>query len=172
MIVILITIGVLVSTATAIKPTVYMPKLFEFEDFDDCLGNSKGISRYCMVDVELQNKPESPLWNNIRQQSTGTFRYDKLFLGVCWNRCLNYTNDFDTLVRRNHYTGRLEDKLVIERNMEVYKRDFDRQAAAHKTINICLNHEFKRRYGLLLNSTVEYCVDEWSEQIEMGECRM
>lgn len=174
----LVAIVVLATTAVAIKPTAYkptrheyreLPSLFEFEDFDDCFESLEGIPRYCLLDVEVQKSPESSLWNKIQHKNTGTFRYDKLFMGVCWNRCVNYTAKFDTLMVKNYRTGRLEDKRVIVRNMEVYKRAFDRHAIAHNTINMCLNHEFVKRYGLRINSTVEYCVDEWSEGIENGE---
>lgn len=71
-----------------------MPSLYQFDDYDQCLQSDTTISNiratYCVVYAEIVENETSSLWNEIANFSADSrhhFSHDRLFFGVCLERC-------------------------------------------------------------------------------------
>ncbi|KAM7344408.1 uncharacterized protein ACRADG_011146 [Cochliomyia hominivorax] len=141
------------------------PPLYDFDDYDACLNgkDSKFESTYCMIYAEIKPQNSSTLWQQISQHNEEYkfhFRRDRLFFGVCMERCKNYpkiTQNKDSRVRNER-----SDFFEM-----VHKRPLDLQMRSeyHELINNCLNSEFQNKYELNLKTYVEYC-ERSEKQVE------
>ncbi|XP_013099285.2 O-acyltransferase like protein-like [Stomoxys calcitrans] len=145
-----------------IKYTIQeLPPLYNFDDYDLCFFNKTSAlsSTYCMVYAEVQPDNSSQLWEKIEVHNRHRFHYhhDKLFFGLCVERCLNYiksTDDFNS----NDNTEVL-DREVVQFFQTVHKRPLDIEMRSNYSTMIqrCLNEEFERKYDLKLKTFIEYC---------------
>lgn len=66
----------------------HMPKVYGFDDYDQCMGIHKDKTLYCVVNTYVKPDAESELYGFIRYFSSNKkqhFRLDKLQRGLCMN---------------------------------------------------------------------------------------
>ncbi|XP_046810082.1 uncharacterized protein LOC111678138 [Lucilia cuprina] len=137
------------------------PPLYNFDDYDACLNNkTSGIeSTYCMVYAEIRPQNSSKLWRQISQHTDEYkfhFRRDRLFFGVCLERCKNFPMKLDNNYQYND--SRLTNKITQFFDA-IHKRPLDLQMRSeyHDLVHNCLNSDFQEMYGLDLRIYIEYC---------------
>lgn len=67
-----------------------MPNLNKFESYNECLGTYYEEAKFCFVKTYIKPDETSVLYNYIRNFSSmgkQHFRHDKLFRGICINKC-------------------------------------------------------------------------------------
>lgn len=67
-----------------------MPKLYKFDDYEDCMGTYQSEALYCVVNSIIKPDSSSELFNYIKDFSSNKmqhFRHDKLQRGMCVNKC-------------------------------------------------------------------------------------
>ncbi|XP_053686198.1 O-acyltransferase like protein-like [Sabethes cyaneus] len=79
------------------EPWRRFPKLYDYDDFDDCKRANPDRYRYCVVKAQLEEDANSQLWHEITQYSNDPrhYRRDILELGVCLDRCTLITPEND-----------------------------------------------------------------------------
>ncbi|XP_065368973.1 uncharacterized protein LOC135961402 [Calliphora vicina] len=137
------------------------PPLYDFDDYDACLNSetSKFETTYCMIYAEIKPQNSSNLWRQISKHTDEYkfhYRRDRLFFGVCMERCKNFPKILDNLPYNN-------DSKVINKITQffdvVHKRPLDLQMRSeyHELVHNCLNSQFQEKFGLNLRTYIEYC---------------
>ncbi|XP_046810083.1 uncharacterized protein LOC111690115 [Lucilia cuprina] len=137
------------------------PPLYNFDDYDACLNSktSRFESTYCMVYAEIRPQNSSKLWRQVFQHNNEYkfhYRRDRLFFGVCMERCKNYPKLLDNNYQYND--SRLANKITEFFDV-IHKRPLDLQMRSeyHELVHNCLNSEFYDKYGADLRTYIEYC---------------
>lgn len=72
-----------------------MPKIYQFDDFDDCIGRYAEESIYCIARAHIKPDPNSENYRIIEKFSSNNkrdLRHDKLQFGICLNHCRKFSN--------------------------------------------------------------------------------
>ncbi|XP_075165821.1 uncharacterized protein LOC142238146 isoform X2 [Haematobia irritans] len=154
-----------------------LPSLYTFDDYDMCLFNATSIvaSTYCMVYAQILPDNSSELWRKIAAHKMHKFHYhhDKLFFGVCLEKCMPFLEANDYNENSSNSTGIL-DKEILEYFEMVHKRPLDTEMRLKYSSQIekCINEEFQKKYDLQLETFIEYCErspEEKPSQQDMAE---
>ncbi|CAD7013860.1 unnamed protein product [Ceratitis capitata] len=142
-----------------------MPPLYRFDDYDQCLQlenlNFPAKATYCVVFSEIVQNEESTLWKEISRMSADSehhFRHDRLFFGVCLERCKSLLRPI-LKVRQHELSrkGAIRDTELLQYYFDVHNRDTDNRIKYEKLVSSCLNYEFQKKFGLELRTSIEYC---------------
>ncbi|XP_065078604.1 O-acyltransferase like protein-like [Ochlerotatus camptorhynchus] len=100
--------GVVQST----EPWKQFPKLYDYDDFDDCRSENPGFL-YCVVKAHLVENTSSVLWQRIKEYSSDPrhYRRDILEIGVCLDRCVSLTE----LTNNDGHNAQLAEKCAADR---------------------------------------------------------
>ena len=95
------------------------PPLYTFDDYDNCFDHKTLSSferTYCMVYAEIQPKNSSELWRKIAQhlEFQFHFRRDRLFFGVCLQRCKHFSNLPENI---EHNQTRIDNKVCFVKTL-------------------------------------------------------
>ncbi|XP_017960684.1 nose resistant to fluoxetine protein 6 isoform X1 [Drosophila navojoa] len=151
---------------TQFNLTLYrqMPPLHQLDDYDLCLQQRPSQllahSTYCLVYVELRPNGSSELWQQIELVSKDAkhhYRHDRLFVGVCVERCKRLLHTLARFQIQQLYGGKVEDQELSSHYAKVHRRPSDERLHYDHLINSCLNKELGSRYQLRLRSSIEYC---------------
>ncbi|XP_061395971.1 uncharacterized protein LOC133331604 [Musca vetustissima] len=142
-----------------------LPPLYSFDNYDLCMDNDNAhhhssSSTYCMIYAEIQPDNSSDLWHKIANHKENIFHYhhDRLYFGVCLEKCRGFLESWED--SNNNYTLDTElNKEITQFIEDVHKRplDLEMRSKYGAAIQSCLNAEFEGKYGLHLNTFVEYC---------------
>lgn len=135
-----------------------MPALYQLDDFDLCQDTMAGM--YCLAYVEIKPNSSSDLWQQIEEVSSDSkhrFRHDHVFRGVCLERCLA-----SILLAGDAAVFHQEDVQDIElssyyKKVHLRRGDAEERLLYNELVNTCLNLEFGQKYGLQVQSLIEYC---------------
>lgn len=115
-----------------------MPKLFQYDDYDECMGTFGTEAVYCVANVHIEPNASSQLYSFIMQYSNNRkqhYRHDKLKRGVCVNVCRklieNMNNNFTNNSMNDDY---------------------------NEVINTCINAELVDKHGLRGLAKMENCI--------------
>nr|XP_019547216.2 nose resistant to fluoxetine protein 6-like [Aedes albopictus] len=148
-----------------------MPKMFEYDYYDDCLYSDpeEVQATYCMVRVVIKPDNRSELWRLIESFSSNwklNFNHAHLDRGICIVDVKKSMEQFGG--------GNLSDLIVpkfeinfpykIEhdpfKNADAYKRNYS------EIVSIIINKDLNEKHGLMAYTEIEYCdrtgVDEFS----------
>ncbi|XP_044249262.1 nose resistant to fluoxetine protein 6 [Drosophila takahashii] len=144
-----------------------MPALHYLDDYDLCLDSPSGS--YCLVYVEILPNASSALWHQINEVSLDSkhrFRHDRVFRGVCLERCKQSVIDFANL--REKGKEDILDKELRSYYAKVHRRsgDSEERLLYEELVNSCLNLEFVEKFSLRVRSLIEYCVTA-DEQLDL-----
>ncbi|XP_073821280.1 nose resistant to fluoxetine protein 6-like [Musca autumnalis] len=138
-----------------------LPPLYSFDDYDRCflLAGSEveqlPSATYCVVYAEIQEDNSNELWLQIAKHNEFMYNYrsDRLFFGLCLNRCMKFANgnfSEQNVTINNDITQFFE--MVHQQPL-----DLEMRTNYSHMIQQCLNEEFQRKYNLQLKTFVEYC---------------
>lgn len=77
-----------------------MPKIFRFDDYEQCMGIYDSEALYCVVNTYINPDENSKLYNFIKEFSSNRkqhFRHDKLQRGLCVNRCKSVIDEVEKI---------------------------------------------------------------------------
>ncbi|XP_038114210.1 O-acyltransferase like protein [Culex quinquefasciatus] len=116
-----------------------LPKLFEYDDFDECRAANPNF-QYCVVQAVIQPDDSSDIWRNISIISSDSrnFPRDHLERGICLHECLLPAGE-DLLLGPN-----------ISR---------DDQRLAHQ-LDRCVNKALRRSHDLYASTSILHCLSE------------
>ena len=141
-----------------------MPDLFQFDDYQKCLGRNIDQSHtpYCIVNTYVKPDYTSELYNYINEFSMREkqhFRHDKLQRGICMEQCLKTIANLGDEAE-NYYVTEfpMDSKLTFD--FVDYINVKDDRVKFNKLVNICINRELMRNYNLSGYSSIEYCIHE------------
>ncbi|TMW44801.1 hypothetical protein DOY81_010119, partial [Sarcophaga bullata] len=152
------------------------PPLYNFDNYDACLRpeqNSLPPPTYCMIYAEVIPNNSSILWQKMIARFNEfpiRYRRDRLFFGVCVERCKNFANT--TAISLKDENNELHNEIT-DYFGQIHKRPLDLKLRKEyqSLIHICLNSEFQRKYDLNLRTFIEYCErpTEVSGEMEKGD---
>ncbi|XP_058836497.1 regulator of hypoxia-inducible factor 1-like [Topomyia yanbarensis] len=84
----ILAVGVWCEEDQTTEPWRKLPKLYDYDDFDDC-RRANPEYEYCVVKAHLEENTKSALWRQISRYSADPrhYRRDVLELGICVDRC-------------------------------------------------------------------------------------
>ena len=139
-----------------------MPDLFQFDDYQKCLGKNKQNTHpsYCIVNTYVKPDYTSVLYNYINEFSMRGkqhFRHDKLQRGICMEKCMKIVADLgeeaeDYYIKEFPMNSKLTFDVVDYINVKEDRVKFN------KLVNICINTELMGNYNLSGYSSIEYCI--------------
>lgn len=83
-----------------------MPKLSDFDEYDECMDLHKSEAKYCYVKSLIKPDYDSLVYRNIEEYSSRRkqhFRHDRLTRGICLNRCMEFINSLDKETAEDYY---------------------------------------------------------------------
>ncbi|XP_037955744.1 nose resistant to fluoxetine protein 6-like [Teleopsis dalmanni] len=138
-----------------------MPPLYQLDDYDACLHYSnKPTKTYCVVYAEIVPDPFSKAWQRVEHFSVDfmqRYRHDRLFMGVCVERCESVWHGFNISQRQVFNSGPTDDAALKEYYDNVHIRSTKERQQYEVILNVCLNYEFQQKYQLQIKTNIEYC---------------
>ncbi|XP_058832979.1 O-acyltransferase like protein-like [Topomyia yanbarensis] len=120
-----------------------LPKLFKYDDFDECRkGNPR--FQYCIVQAVIRPNESSDIWHNISLLSANplNFPHDHLERGICLHDCL----------RRVFPVEQLEiDQMEILASNDELRLDY---------LSRCVNMELEASHQLQTSASILHCLSE------------
>ncbi|XP_055536792.1 O-acyltransferase like protein-like isoform X2 [Wyeomyia smithii] len=120
----------------SVEPWRHFPKLYDYDDFDECKRANPDKYQYCVVKAHLEENASSQLWREINQYSNDPrhYRRDIIELGICLDRCTLVSLEEDG---RHHSTASTRDSKFAKE---------------------CASERIKLNYGLNSSSRTSTCV--------------
>ncbi|XP_058065856.1 nose resistant to fluoxetine protein 6-like [Anopheles bellator] len=139
-----------------------MPRVFQFDDYDDCLNDDPTVPGvYCMVKAVVHPNQSSRVWRVIEEYSRNWkqhLNHAHLDRGICLQNCalklasLDKTIDLAKLVVPKF---EIDFPYIIKngtfRDVDEYRRNYSTMLAQ------CVNYDLMQQHGIRAYTEIEYC---------------
>ncbi|XP_052873649.1 uncharacterized protein LOC128278967 [Anopheles cruzii] len=139
-----------------------MPRVFQFDDYDDCLNDDPTVPGvYCMVKAVVHPNQSSRVWRVIEEYSRNWkqhLNHAHLDRGICVQNCalklasLDKTIDLAKLVVPKF---EIDFPYIMKngtfRDVDEYRRNYSTMLAQ------CINYDLMLQHGLRAYTEIEYC---------------
>ena len=139
-----------------------MPNLYNFDNFEMCLGSFNRRSPFCIVNSVIVPNSSSTLYDEIRNFSRNAkqhLRHDKLQYGICLHSCLAILDKLGG-ESQNYFIDQhqIDSKAYsIYNDIKYPKAEHDRKLF-NDAINKCVNIQLVEYFNLKAFSSIEYCL--------------
>ncbi|XP_055610780.1 nose resistant to fluoxetine protein 6-like [Uranotaenia lowii] len=137
-----------------------MPKLFQYDDYDECFAITNVTDpAYCVVRSVIKPNGDSELWSFIQNFSSDALhmRHDHLDRGLCVERCQRLVSSLNDDELEQLYVEKFEINFPYIVDFGAFGNISNDRARYGRLMNICVNYQLNRTYGLKAYTEIEYC---------------
>ncbi|XP_058833744.1 nose resistant to fluoxetine protein 6-like [Topomyia yanbarensis] len=138
-----------------------MPKLSEFDDYDQCMeGGPVGtVATYCVIRLAIEPDNSSELWHTIEAFSRDRRHYNHRHLerGVCVEQCKQLVQGLSNTTRQMLKANKFEIDYPYIFDVSVFKDTYKNRDRYGELLEVCLNYKLNQTYQLKAYTEIEVC---------------
>jgi hypothetical protein len=137
-----------------------MPKIYTFDDYDQCMTSAGGPNTYCTVRTIVKPDNNSAVWKMIAEFSSDHkrhYEHSSLLRGICVNRCKDLVDKLSSEEQNELFVEEFPVSFPYKLITKNFKLPPEERSKLDRVVTICVNMELQESFGLKAFSTVERC---------------